>query len=299
MSAYADSQSPSGGAARASKPSRSSVSPGTAVTARLMGILNVTPDSFSDGGRFMDMRSALAAVRQMHDEGATLIDVGGESTRPGAEPVGAEEEIARVVPAIEAIGAELPIAISIDTSKPRVMEAAVRAGASMINDVMALRAEGAIETARDLDVPVCLMHMRGSPRTMQKDPRYDDVVSEVREFLLRRADACMSAGIDSDKIIIDPGFGFGKTLAHNLTLLANLGVLVETGYPVLVGLSRKSMIAAMLDRPMERRAVASAALALLAVQKGAAIVRVHDVAETADALNVAAWVNSAGNNGNR
>jgi dihydropteroate synthase len=174
------------------------------------------------------------------------------------------------------------------------MEAAVAAGATMINDVMALRAEGAVETVRDLDVPVCLMHMQGLPRTMQKNPRYGDVVAEVREFLLRRVDACVRAGIDERKIIIDPGFGFGKTLRHNLTLLANLDALVGTGIPVLVGLSRKSMIASMLDRAVGERATASAALALLAVQKGAAIVRVHDVAETADALRVAAWVASAG-----
>lgn len=299
MSAYADPRGPSGRAAPASESSRSPVGQGIATPVRLMGILNVTPDSFSDGGRFMDRQAALAAARRMHEEGASVIDVGGESTRPGARPVAAEEEIARVVPVIEAIHAELDVAISIDTSKPRVMDAAVRAGASMINDVMALRGEGAVETARDLAVPVCLMHMQGSPRTMQKNPRYDDVVAEVREFLLRRADACMSAGIDSDKIIIDPGFGFGKNLEHNLTLLANLEVLVETGYPVLVGLSRKSMIGAMIDRSVEQRTAASAALALIAAQKGAAIVRVHDVAETADVLNILAWVKRTGENGSR
>ena len=230
----------------------------------------------------------------MAGEGAAIIDVGGESTRPGADPVPASEELERVIPVIEFIAAELPVTVSIDTSKPEVMEAAVGAGATMINDVMALRAEGAVETARDLGVPVCLMHMQGLPRTMQENPRYDDVVAEVREFLLRRADACTSAGMQADRLIIDPGFGFGKTLEHNLTLLANLDALVNTGFPVLVGLSRKSMIAAMLDRPVERRAAASAALALIAVQKGAAMVRVHDVAETADALNVAAWVTRVG-----
>ena len=258
-----------------------------------MGILNVTPDSFSDGGRFEHLAAALQGARKMLAEGADIIDVGGESTRPGAQPVAVAGELERVIPVIEAINSELSVGISIDTSKPEVMEAAVGAGASMINDVMALRAEGAIETARDLQVPVCLMHMQGLPRTMQKDPRYEDVVSEVREFLLQRIDACVSAGMDEGKIIIDPGFGFGKTLVHNLTLLANLGVLVRTGFPVLAGLSRKSMIASMLDRAVGSRVAASAALALIAVQKGAALVRVHDVAETADALNVAARVAAA------
>lgn len=299
MSAYADSKTTSGSTPLASEPPRSTMSPGIVSPARIMGVLNVTPDSFSDGGRFLETQAAVAGARKMHDEGATLIDVGGESTRPGALPVSAEEEIARVVPVIEAISRELCVTISIDTSKPGVMAAAVRAGATMINDVTALRAEGAVETACDLGVPVCLMHMQGSPRTMQKNPRYDDVVVEVREFLMRRVDACIAAGIDAGKLIIDPGFGFGKTLEHNLTLLANLDVLAQTGYPVLVGLSRKSMIAAMLDRPVERRAVASATLALIAVEKGASIVRVHDVAETADALTVAAWVNDAGENADR
>ncbi len=262
--------------------------------ARIMGILNVTPDSFFDGGRFQRLDAALAGARKMLGEGAAIIDGGGESTRPGAQFVAAADELERVVPVIEAIESELPVTISIDTSKPEVMEAAVAAGATMINDVMALRAEGAIETARDLQVPVCLMHMQGSPRTMQENPRYDDVVTEVRDFLLRRVDACVSAGMRADKLIIDPGFGFGKSLRHNLMLLANLDVLVDTGHPVLVGLSRKSMIAAMLNRPVAGRAAASAALALIAVQKGADIVRVHDVAETADGLNVAARVVAAG-----
>ena len=237
----------------------------------------------------------MAGARRMRDEGATIIDVGGESTRPGAQPVAAAEERSRVIPVIEAIAGELGVAVSIDTSKPEVMEAAIGAGATMINDIMALRVEGAVETARDLQVPVCLMHMQGMPRTMQADPRYDDVVGEVRKFLLARIDACVAAGMDESKIIIDPGFGFGKTLQHNLALLANLGVLVDTGYPVLAGLSRKSMIAKMLDRAVDERVAASAALALIAVQKGAAIVRVHDVAETADALAMAARVADAEN----
>ncbi len=288
MSAFANSHS---SARQARCPS---VIHGVALPAQIIGVLNVTPDSFSDGGRFERLESALMGARKMLEQGAGCIDVGGESTRPGAQPVALAEELERVIPVIEAIGCELSANVSIDTSKPEVMEAAVAAGATMINDVFALRAEGAIETARDLQMPVCLMHMQGSPRSMQKNPRYDDVVAEVREFLLRRIDACVSVGMDADKLIIDPGFGFGKTLRHNLTLLANLDVLVDTGHPVMVGLSRKSMIAAMLDRPLDERAAASAALALIAVQKGAAAVRVHDVAETADTLNIAAWVAAAG-----
>jgi dihydropteroate synthase len=266
---------------------------GVGARARIMGILNVTPDSFSDGGRFERLEAAVAGARRMSEAGAAIIDVGGESTRPGALPVVAAEELERVIPVIEAITRELPITISIDTSKPEVMEAAVGAGATMINDIMALRVDGAVETARDLQVPVCLMHMQGLPRTMQTAPHYEDVASDVREFLLARIDACVAAGMDQSKIIIDPGFGFGKTLQHNLTLLANLRVLVDTGYPVLAGLSRKSMIATMLGRAVDKRVTASAALALIAVQKGAAVVRVHDVSETADALNVAARVAAA------
>lgn len=294
MSVFANSHSPAEPVRHASDASRRFVNHGVAVPAQIMGILNVTPDSFSDGGCFERLHAALAGAREMLNEGAAIIDVGGESTRPGAQPVAVSDELARVIPVIEAIKRELSVTICIDTSKPEVMEAAVAAGATMINDVMALRVEGAIETARDLQMPVSLMHMQGLPRTMQKNPRYDNVVAEVREFLLRRIDACVSAGMDPDKLIIDPGFGFGKTLQHNLMLLANLNVLVDTGHKVLVGLSRKSMIAAMLDRSVDRRAAASAALALIAVQKGAAIVRVHDVAETADALNVAAWVAATG-----
>jgi dihydropteroate synthase len=283
MSAVANSHRPAG-------PARHTCHPAV----RIMGILNVTPDSFSDGGRFHHLDAALSGARMMAEDGADVVDVGGESTRPGAQPVGLADELERVVPVVEAIASELSVSISIDTSKPGVMEAAVAAGATMINDVLALRADGAMETVRDLQVPVCLMHMQGLPRSMQNNPCYDDVVSEVREFLLGRVDACVSAGVDEKRIIIDPGFGFGKTLQHNLALLAHLDVLVDTGVPVLVGLSRKSMIAAMLGRPMDRRAAASAALAMIAAQKGAAMVRVHDVAETADALNVAACVAAAG-----
>ncbi len=294
MSACENSHSLAGPARQVADAPGSGVNRGTAVPVRIMGILNVTPDSFSDGGRFHHLDAALSGARMMFEDGADVIDVGGESTRPGARPVAVADELERVVPVVEAIESELSVSISIDTCKPEVMEAAVAAGATMINDVMALRAEGAIETVRDLQVPVCLMHMQGSPRSMQKNPRYDDVVSEVREFLLGRIDACVSAGMDESKLIIDPGFGFGKTLQHNLALLAHLDVLVDTSVPVLVGLSRKSMIAAMLGRPMDRRVAASAALAMIAVQKGAAMVRVHDVAETADALKVAACVAAAG-----
>lgn len=256
----------------------------------IMGILNVTPDSFSDGGRFFDFQEALDQARRMHAAGAAIIDVGGESTRPGAAPVSTAEELRRVIPVIEAIAAELPLLISVDTSKPEVMRAAVSAGASMINDVRALRAEGAVETAGDLGVAVCLMHMQGEPGTMQSNPRYGDVVAEVRDFLIERAQACVQAGIGRGQIVIDPGFGFGKTLEHNLTLLRSLEILAATGYPVAAGLSRKSMIGALLDRPVDERIYGSVALALLAYLNGARILRVHDVAPTADALRIAARV---------
>lgn len=294
MSAFANSHRPAGPERRDDAVPRPRSGREVAPSARIMGVLNVTPDSFSDGGRFHHLDAAMAQARSMQDECADIIDVGGESTRPGANPVSADGELERVIPVIEAIAGDLSVGISIDTSKPEVMAAAVAAGAGMINDVMALRADGALETARDLDVPVCLMHMQGMPRTMQENPRYDDVVAEVREFLLRRVDACVSAGIAESNLIIDPGFGFGKTLSHNLALLAHLDALVGTGLPVMVGLSRKSMIARMLDRPVDQRVAASAALALIAVHKGASMVRVHDVAETADALRIAAWVATGG-----
>ena len=252
-----------------------------------MGILNVTPDSFSDGGQFLTPSRALEQARRMHAEGAAIIDVGGESTRPGAAPVSASEELDRVIPIIQAIAAELPARISIDTSKPEVMAEAVAAGASMINDVRALRGDGALESAASLGADVCLMHMQGEPRTMQINPSYDDVVTEVRDFLLQRARACEAAGIPRSKIFIDPGFGFGKTVEHNLELLARLGVLAATNYAVMVGLSRKSMIAKLLDRPVGDRVHASVALALMAYLNGARLIRVHDVAPTADALRIA------------
>lgn len=251
---------------------------------RVMAILNVTPDSFSDGGRYAAVEQAVARGVEMAEEGAAIIDVGGESTRPGAAPVSKAEELDRVVPVIERLAAEVPVPISIDTSKPAVMRAAVAAGAGLINDVNALRAPGALETAAALNVPVCLMHMQGEPRTMQQDPHYDDVVAEVRAFLLGRAVAAEAAGIPRGAIVLDPGFGFGKLLAHNLSLLKHLPALAETGYPILAGLSRKSMIGALLDLPVDARLHPSVALAVLAAWLGARLIRVHDVRPTVEAL---------------
>lgn len=253
---------------------------------RVMGILNVTPDSFSDGGDFFDPASALDYARAMVAAGADLIDVGGESTRPGAAPVHLEDELRRVIPVIEALAAELPVPISVDTSKPEVMAAAVRAGAAMINDVGALGTPGALEAVRDLGVPVCLMHMRGEPRTMQVAPHYGDVVGEVRDFLDQRIAACVAEGVPRERLVVDPGFGFGKTLEHNLALLARLAELQGLGLPILVGLSRKSMLGAITGRAVGDRLSASLAAALLAVERGASILRVHDVAATVDALKV-------------
>lgn len=258
--------------------------------AAVMGILNVTPDSFSDGGRFLASEAALNQARRMCAEGAVIIDVGGESTRPGAYHVPVAEELDRVLPVIEAIRTELPVLISIDTSKPEVMRAAVAAGADMINDVRALRAKGAIEAVRDLHVPACLMHMQGEPKTMQNAPSYDNVVREVCEFLAQRVAACEAHGIARDRLIVDPGFGFGKTLEHNLCLLSELGAVVALGLPVLVGLSRKSIIGILLDKPVGERLYGGLALSLLAALKGAAIVRVHDVEPTVEALKVLAAV---------
>jgi len=252
----------------------------------VMGILNVTPDSFSDGGVFLSRENALAQAVRMAEEGADIIDVGGESTRPGARPVSTQEEIDRVVPVIEALHERVPQPISIDTSKADVMRAAVAAGAGFINDVRALRDEGALATAAALNVPVCLMHMQGEPRTMQEDPRYADVVAEVAGFLRDRLRAAREAGIPARSLVIDPGFGFGKTLAHNLELLRSLGKLRELGVPVLAGLSRKSMIDKALGLPVERRLYPSVALAVMAVQNGARIVRVHDVGPTVEALRM-------------
>lgn len=251
-----------------------------------MGILNVTPDSFSDGGDFFSPDAALRQAQRMIDEGADIIDVGGESTRPGAAAVSVEEELRRVIPVIEAIHAQFPVIISIDTRKPEVMRAAVRAGAGMVNDVSALRTDGAVAAAAELEVPVCLMHMQGEPQTMQNEPHYEDVVDEVKDFLLRRVAVCEKAGIPRRRLIIDPGFGFGKTLTHNLALLRYLPVLAATGLPVLVGVSKKSMIGAILDASVDERLMGSVALAALAVWQGAAIIRAHDVMATADAVTV-------------
>ena len=250
-----------------------------------MGILNVTPDSFSDGGRFLDPARALDHARRMLEDGADLIDVGGESTRPGALPVPEEDEIARVIPLVSAL-ADDGVAVSADTRKPAVMRAAIDAGAAMINDVGALTAPGAIDACAASNVGVCLMHMQGSPATMQTSPFYADVVGEVYAFLSARVDACVAAGIARDRIAIDPGFGFGKTLAHNLALLRSLGEFAAIGRPVLVGLSRKSSLGQITGRETGERLGASLAAALAAVARGASIVRVHDVRETVDALKL-------------
>ena len=253
---------------------------------RICGVVNVTPDSFSDGSKFLDADKAIEHAMELVEHGADLLDIGGESTRPGAEEVASDEEIRRIVPVIQALAAKTRVPISVDTSKPEVMRAAVAAGAGLINDVYALRRDGALEAATELNVPVCLMHMRGEPRTMQDDPRYDDVVSDVRSFLADRIFACEMSGIDKKRIIADPGFGFGKTLEHNLTLLRGLDQLGALGVPILVGLSRKSMIGKLTGRDAGQRAAGSAAAAMIAVQRGAMIVRVHDVCETRDALAV-------------
>lgn len=248
-----------------------------------MGILNVTPDSFSDGGAYLERERAVAHARAMVAEGADIIDVGGESTRPGAKSVSAAQEIDRVVPVIESLSREVQVPISVDTSRPEVMRAAVKAGAGFINDVRGLRDPGALKEAAALERPVCLMHMRGEPGTMQDDPEYDDVVVDVRDFLNERVEAAVAMGISRERIVIDPGFGFGKTMAHNLELLRRLRELSALG-PVLVGLSRKSMIGKLLGLPVEHRQHASVALALLAAQNGAQVLRVHDVAATVQAV---------------
>lgn len=258
---------------------------------RVMGVLNVTPDSFSDGGQHAQLETALTHARALLAQGADFIDVGGESTRPGAVEVSEQEELDRTIPVIERLAAEIAVPISIDTQKPAVMRAAVAAGASLINDVAALRAEGALAAAADLNVPVCLMHMQGAPRTMQQTPHYVDVVSEVADFLQARAAACVEAGIPHEHILLDPGFGFGKTLDHNVTLMQGLPQLTELGYPLLIGVSRKSMIgmlAGSVEEPVavEQRLTGSVAAALFAVTQGAAILRVHDVAESVQALRV-------------
>ena len=259
-----------------------------------MGVINVTPDSFSDGGRYANSAAAVSHALRLVEEGAGLIDVGGESTRPGAQGVSAEEEISRVIPVIEALAARTRVPISIDTSKPAVMTAAVRAGASMINDVRALREPGALEAAAGTDATVCLMHMQGEPRTMQAEPRYGDVVAEVCDFLRERAAACLASGIAGDRLVVDPGIGFGKRLEHNLALLAGLPALTGLGWPVLIGVSRKSMFGVLLGRAVDERVAGGVAVATAAVLAGASIVRTHDVAATVDAVKVAVALREAG-----
>lgn len=251
----------------------------------VMGILNVTPDSFSDGGAFFDRERALDHARRMVADGADLVDIGGESTRPGAEPVAETVELARVIPLVETLSQE-GVLVSVDTMKAGVMRAAILSGAAMINDVRALREEGALAAAVASEVAVCLMHMQGNPRSMQDDPQYGNVASEVQAFLAERARACEAAGVARDRIVLDPGFGFGKTKEHNLALLRALPALTELGYPILVGLSRKSMLKQLTGRSVQERLPASLAAALAAVARGASIVRVHDVRETVDALDV-------------
>ena len=259
----------------------------------IMGILNVTPDSFSDGGKLysserVDLSKTLAAVETMLNEGADIIDIGGESTRPGAAEVSVQEELDRVIPVLEAVTTRFETIVSVDTSTAEVISEAARNRAGMLNDVRALRRDGALQAAASTDLPVCLMHMQNQPKTMQAAPVYNDVVKDVLDFLTDRTDVCEMAGIRRDRILIDPGFGFGKTLAHNLQLFKAIDQFVASGHPVLVGVSRKSMIGQMLgiDAP-DQRVIGSVALAMLAAQRGAAILRVHDVKETKQALD--AW----------
>lgn len=254
-----------------------------------MGVINTTPDSFSDGGSLyqqdkLDLELALRRAREMVAQGAAVLDVGGESTRPGAAAVSSAQEMDRVLPVVERIATELDVIISVDTSNPELMREAASRGAGLINDVRALQREGALEAAAATGLPVCLMHMQGEPGTMQRAPDYTDVVAEVGTWLAGRANACVAAGIARQRLLLDPGFGFGKTVAHNLALLRDLATLSEHGLPLLVGLSRKSLIGKLLGREVHERLPASLALAVLAAERGAAIIRTHDVAETADAL---------------
>ncbi|MDP2749061.1 dihydropteroate synthase [Pseudomonas sp.] len=260
---------------------------------QVMGILNVTPDSFSDGGRYGQRDAALRHAEAMLQAGATLIDVGGESTRPGARAVSPVEELERVAPIVEAIAAELDVIISVDTSTPAVIRETARLGAGLINDVRSLQRDGAVDAAADSGLPVCLMHMRGEPSTMQQSPQYPDVVAEVREFLFERLAACAAAGIGAERVILDPGFGFAKTLEHNLSLFKHLQALHALGRPLLVGVSRKSMIGKVLGHEVGERLYGSLALAALALSKGAHILRVHDVAQTVDVVRMIAAVEAA------
>ncbi len=253
---------------------------------QVMGILNVTPDSFSDGGRFINVESAIKQAEQMIVDGASIIDIGGESTRPGAAEVPLQEELDRVIPVIEALNTQFDAVLSIDTSKAQVMREAVLAGAGLINDVCALQLEGALSAAAESGVTVCLMHMQGEPRTMQALPTYQNVIAEIKAFLHARVQACIEAGIGKEQLIVDPGFGFGKTLQHNSDLLAHLDSFKTLGVPILAGISRKSMFGELLGRTVSERLVPSVVSAVIAVQKGATILRVHDVKETVDALKI-------------
>lgn len=256
----------------------------------VMGVLNVTPDSFSDGGCYRQLDAALRRADIMAAEGAAIIDVGGESTRPGAPAVSIQEELDRVMPVVERLAGELPVPVSVDTSKPEVMHEAARAGAGLINDVWALRQPGALEAAAASGLPVCLMHMLGEPATMQQEPRYGDVMAEVRGFLAERVRVCEVAGIPRERILVDPGFGFGKTLDHNLSLLRHLDGFTDLAAGVLAGVSRKSMIGLLLDAPIDERLAGSLAAAVIAVWQGAKMIRAHDVRETVQALRVCAAV---------
>ncbi len=261
--------------------------------AQVMGILNVTPDSFSDGGLFRERNKAIEQACRMEEAGAAIIDVGGESTRPGAEKVSVQQELDRVIPIVEELTARLDCWISVDTSTPEVISAAAQAGASMINDVRALRREGALEAAVRAGLPVALMHMQGEPDTMQSSPYYQNVVIEVLSFLQHRIEACIAAGLAADQLLVDPGFGFGKTLEHNLALLANLESFKVLKRPILVGISRKSMLGAITGKSVSERLSASLAAALLAIERGASLVRVHDVEETVDAVKMINAIRSA------
>lgn len=251
-----------------------------------MGVINVTPDSFSDGGKHLKLGAAMDRAAAMVAEGVAIFDVGGESTRPGAVDVPLEQELERVIPLIQALASRFDLPISIDTQKPEVMRSAVQAGAGLINDVNGLREPGAMAAVAELKVPVCIMHMQGTPRTMQDAPAYDDVVGDVTYYLECRISACLDAGVESSDIIVDPGFGFGKTLQHNLELLNGLPRLAELGYPILAGMSRKRMIGEITGKDVDRRLAGGLAAALLAAQNGAVLIRTHDVAETVDALKI-------------
>ena len=259
----------------------------------VMGILNVTPDSFSDGGKFTHIEAAMQQVRQMVADGAAIIDIGGESTRPGAEPVNVNEELERVIPVIEAVRNESAVPVSIDTSKPEVMREALKAGADMVNDVYALRIDGAVELIAEHGVPVCLMHMQGEPRTMQSTPQYAHLIEDIKTFLAERVATCQAAGIKRERILLDPGFGFGKTPEQNMSLIKHLGEFLTLGLPILAGVSRKSSVGYILKKEVDERLYGSIALATMAIMNGASIIRAHDVAATVDAIKMCQAVNLA------